>query len=80
MKNFYKDLREFQRKYPMCYIEAWTPEDYVSTAFQDIEEGEAKEVPADWNDEDHQATTEKLYDTFDANYGTNWERLRECLK
>ena len=26
MKDFYKDLRKFQMKYPMCYVEAWTPE------------------------------------------------------
>jgi hypothetical protein len=75
MKKFYKDLKDLQAKYPMCYIEAWTPEDYdsVDADFDDDE----KEVESDWKDQDHIGTTNSLYDSFDANYGTNWDRIRE---
>jgi hypothetical protein len=75
MKNFYKDLKDLQAKYPMCYIEAWTPEDYDSVD-ADYDDDE-KEVESDWKDQDHIGTTNSLYNSFDANYGTNWDRIRE---
>ena len=72
MKAFYADLRAFQQKYPMVYIEAWTPEDFHHAA---------KEKPrkVDWNDPDHVATASILSDRFDANEGTNWDRLHEAI-
>lgn len=76
MNKFYEDLKKLQSKYPMCYIEAWTPEDYVSV---DADYDDDKEIEeADWNDQDHIGTTNSLYDSFDANYGTNWDRIRGC--
>jgi hypothetical protein len=75
MKNFYKDLKDLQAKYPMCYIEAWTPEDYDSVD-ADYDDDE-KEVETNWKDQDHIGTTNSLYNSFDANYGTNWDRIRE---
>ena len=75
MKNFYKELKALQSKYPMCYIEAWTPEDYDSV---DADYDDDKEIEeADWNDQDHIGTTNALYDSFDANIGTNWDRIRD---
>ena len=77
MKEFYKELKELQDKYPMCYVEAWTPEDYIS-ANVDYDNDEDPEE-ADWEDEQHLSTATSLYKYFDANYGTNWERIRECV-
>ena len=75
MNKFYKDLKALQSKYPMCYIEAWTPEDYDSV---DADYDDDKEIEeADWNDQDHIGTTNALYDSFDANIGTNWDRIRD---
>ena len=78
MKNpsdtFYDDLRAFRAQYPMCYIEAWTPTDYVN-APMDANGDEA----ADWNDDDHVFTTSRLEDTFDANQGTNWDAIRNVF-
>lgn len=76
MKNFWKELKAMQEKYPMCYIEAWTPEDYDSVD-ADYDEDE-KEVEANWDDDSHIKTTNSLYHSFDANYGTNWDRIRYC--
>jgi hypothetical protein len=30
----------------------------------------------DWNDPAHESTADHLYHYFDANYGTNWDRVR----
>lgn len=73
-QKFYDDLRKFQAKYPMCYIEAWTPEDYVSAANQGNEDEDS--TPVDWNDPDHEAVADRLSRHFDANIGTNWDRVR----
>lgn len=78
MKNFYKELRAMQKKYPMCYIEAWTPEDYDSVDANYDEDDPDPESNTDWNLDEHHDTASKLYKYFDANYGTNWERIREC--
>lgn len=37
-----------------------------------------EEQSADWDAGHHVATADELYDSFDANVGTNWERVREC--
>jgi hypothetical protein len=74
MKEFYQDLKALQEKYPMCYVEAWTPEDYVSTDVDYDEDSDPEET--DWNELKHVLTTNSLYNNFDANYGTNWDRIR----
>lgn len=68
--NFYDDLNEFREKYPSCYIEAWTPEDFVSVINKDKE---IKQEEIDWNEWTDVA--DRLYDTFDANHGTNWHKV-----
>jgi hypothetical protein len=78
MKEFYQKLQDLQKKYPMCYIEAWTPEDYISTDVDYDNDEDSEE--ADWEDEKHTSTANRLYKYFDANYGTNWERIRDCKK
>lgn len=78
MKDFYKELRDFQAKYPMCYVEAWTPEDYDSVDADYNDEDPEPKSYTDWNKDVHCDTTSKLYKYFDANYGTSWERIREC--
>ncbi len=83
-QQFQDDLEALKVKYPMCYIEAWTPDDYVSA----VEHGtkEQKEAfseqlqGADWTDERYVDTTISLARGLDANHGTNWERLRDCLQ
>jgi hypothetical protein len=69
---FWNDLKEFQAKYPMCYIESWTPGDFVSTSGQDT-------CGANWNAQKHITTAGSLSHHFDAEYGTNWERIRNAI-
>ncbi len=54
----------------MVYLEAWTPDDFVFD-----ESGNTPE-PVDWNHPFHQITVDNLRRHFDAEYGTNWERVR----
>lgn len=49
----------------MVYLEAWTPDDFIE-----------RPEPVDWNHHLHEITADNLYHHFDANYGTNWERIR----
>lgn len=75
-QKFYDDLRKFQAKYPMCYIEAWTPEDFQFAVrlaeFPDIEDDAP---PVDWDAPLHETTADNLYRHFDAEIGTNWDRV-----
>ena len=69
MKNFYKDLKDLQAKYPMCYIEAWTPEDYSTATQQDfpvhrLTLGQCEIVSSN------------LYNYADANEGTTWDKVK----
>lgn len=66
MDEFYNDLAELQNKYPSCYIEAWTPEDFVKII-------KKEECDTDWNK--WIPVAQKLYDTFDGNQGTNWHKV-----
>jgi hypothetical protein len=70
MNEFYEDLVKFQEKYPMCYIEAWTPEDF---AFMKSKIDKTEKYELNWNTWNFVA--EKLYETFDANQGTNWHKV-----
>jgi hypothetical protein len=94
MKSFYDDLRAFQQKYPMVYVEAWTPEDFVFAArygsmghlnaailgFNDPDEDHNSQLsPDQWADPGHVLTANALAEGFDANDGTNWDRVREAL-
>jgi hypothetical protein len=75
MKNpsttFYDDIQALREKYPMVYIEAWTPDDFVVD-----EDMNQPPEPVDWNDPRHAATAAALDRHFDAEYGTNWDRVR----
>jgi hypothetical protein len=84
---FYKDLRDFRAKYPMCYVEAWTPEDFAIANdpasdpdwVTDVEHPEVMHITSvDWTDDRHLETANKLEHNFDANEGTNWERVGYC--
>lgn len=79
--SFYDDLREFKEKYPECYIESWTPEDY-SSVNHDIENEDADiDYPEpNWSDELWVNVSNKLEHDFDANNGTNWNRLEYVIK
>ena len=66
--SFYNDLETLRKKYPMVYIEAWTPEDFSMNSGDD------------WNRIEHIDAAAKLYDTFDANFGTNWDRVRDAAE
>jgi len=83
--SFYDDLREFKGKYPECYIECWTPEDYSSIK-HDLEnenenENENIDYPeTNWSDELWINVSNKLEHDFDANNGTNWDRLKYVIQ
>lgn len=70
--KFYSDLRAFREKYPMVYLEAWTPDDFL------FYEGDTDGAPpVDWNHPFHEITADNLRRHFDAEIGTNWLRIRE---
>lgn len=73
-KSFYKDLKAFRASYPMCYIEAWTPEDF------DLDkDGEPKD-DTDWKSRLWTRIASRLSHEFDASVGTNWARVGEITK
>jgi|688.fasta_scaffold1535830_2 hypothetical protein len=71
--TFHTDFQALRAKYPMVYLEAWTPDDFVVD-----EDGNGSPEPVDWNDSAHIATADNLDRHFDAEYGTNWERVRDA--
>ena len=70
--TFFADLKEFRAKYPMVYLEAWTPDDFVF----DLNKERDTPAPVDWNHPFHEITADNLYRHFDAEIGTNWDRVR----
>jgi hypothetical protein len=60
-RAFLRELAALREAYPMCYVEAWTPDDY----------GDGMK----WNDPAARGVAECLYAGFDANVGTNWDRV-----
>ena len=64
--SFHKDLQAFRKKYPMVYVEVWTPSDY------DASQGISS---TNWDDPAHIDTTQRLTRHFDASIGTNWDRI-----
>lgn len=72
--TFYAEFKEFRTKYPMCYLEAWTPEDF------DVDgNGEPKEE-VDWNERRWRRIAARLGHEFDASIGTNWDRVGEVAQ
>ena len=74
--SFFEDLETLRRKWPMVYVEAWTPDDFDDAVSMVSGEGEA--VPADWGDPKHLETARLLDKRFDAEAGTFWERVADC--
>lgn len=70
--GYQKDLRALQQKYPMCYIESWVPEDFASDYGSD-------DGLVDWNDPRWVDVVGSLERSFDANHGTNWERIASVV-
>ena len=79
MESFMSDIRWLQHKYPMVYVEAWTPDDFVFAAHDDDDAELTTHSSREWKKPKHAAVAQKLAREFDANEGTNWERLREVL-
>ena len=79
--TFHDDLQALRKKYPMVYLEAWTPDDFVfddEEGFVSVEDDDATTpAPVDWNHPFHEITVENLNRHFNAEYGTNWDRIRE---
>lgn len=70
---FWSALSALKAEYPMCYIESWTPGDFVSTSGDGTGD-------ANWTAKKHLATAGSLEHHFDAEHGTNWERIRNALE
>jgi hypothetical protein len=76
--TFHADLRALREKYPMVYLEAWTPDDFVNNDFdEEDEDGDFTPKSVDWNHHLHEITADNLRRHFDAEIGTNWDRIRE---
>lgn len=65
---FLSELFALQQKYPECYIEVWTPEDYCAKAPRDLTIRESMIV------------SNYLYNYVDANEGTTWKKVEEFVK
>lgn len=72
--DFYTELKAFCDKFPMCYIEAWTPEDFATMKYKDKLSDEDT-LDLYWNEGEWIEIAERLYDSFDANQGTNWHKV-----
>ena len=72
--DFYIELKALQEKYPMVYVETWCPEDFACDDGGDIH-GEV-----DWDDPKWIEVAKKLAKQMDAQYGTNWDRVREAVE
>jgi len=72
--TFYDDLKKFRAKYPMCYIEAWTPEDF------DRDENGGEVENSNWELRLWNRIAARLGFEFDAEVGTNWTRVEEVVR
>lgn len=72
--TFYQELKEFRKRYPMCYLEAWTPEDF------DLDDSGSPKDEADWTARRWKRVASRLGHEFDASVGTNWVRVKEVTK
>lgn len=67
-QDFLTDLFALQQKYPECYLEAWTPEDYCAKSSRDLTIRESMIV------------SNYLYNYVDANQGTTWNKVEKYVK
>ena len=67
-QDFLTELFALQQKYPECYLEVWTPEDYCAKAQRDLTTREAMIV------------SNYLYNYVDANEGTTWKKVEHYVK
>ena len=78
---FEKALRKLREEFPEFYIEVWGPYDFVCAANRneflshDLIMAEIIEREDEWPD-----VVTELQEGFDANYGTNWDRLEITVK
>jgi hypothetical protein len=74
-------LRKLRDEYPEFYIEVWGPYDFVGAANRneflshDLIMAEIIEREDEWPE-----VVNELHEGFDANYGTNWNRLEITIK
>lgn len=69
MTKFMSELFALQEKYPECYVEAWTPEDYNAKTKRSLTTREAMIVSS------------YLYNHYDANNeGTTWNKVEGIVK
>lgn len=64
---FLERLKEFRDEFPMCYIEAWTPQDFEQS------------VMASVDDEQCLVVADELYQCFDAHIGTQWSTVSSIV-
>ena len=80
-ENFENELRWLREKYPQVYIEVWGPYDFTLQLKNDAyKTGEELAQAAADNWDKWVGVVEVLHDTFDANVGTNWDRLTQAIK
>jgi hypothetical protein len=78
---FEKALRKLREEYPEFYIEVWGPYDFVCAVNRaeflshDLIMAEIIEREDEWP-----TVVAELQEGFDANYGTNWDRLEITVK
>lgn len=72
LDSFHTDLANLRKKYPMCYVEAWTPDDFAGYA-----SGDPNAV--DWSEPRWLDIASELEHGFDANQGTNWFRVEYAV-
>lgn len=67
--EFFKALKKLQDKFPMVYVETWTPSDFnVNNAGDEVGD-------TDWNDPKWSSVAFRLRRNFDAEIGTNWDTV-----
>lgn len=75
-EEFQKEIRALQAKYPMCYIESWNPNDWQQYLTPErVEEEDEHLLSADWHEPIHCEIAAHLTRYFDAQHGTDWNRL-----
>lgn len=83
--QFFTDLRKLQAKYPMCTIDAWTPNDYEFALAQeadepDVELSDFEDGALDWDDDLYKWASHIINKRKDANSGINWQFLAYVLE
>ena len=79
--DFQSELRRLREQYPQFYIEVWGPYDFALQLKNDgYKTGEELAQAAADNWDKWVGVVEILHNTFDANVGTNWDRLTEAIE